>query len=136
MLKKAMAAAAVAASVVGMSAAVAPQALAIGNDTGTTALSGSDAQEAFGNSTTGGSMSPQVTLVQSSLNKLCVGLPAKANAQSILAAVNVGAQDIPVLSAPQNQQCAENSSQAKDDEPLSHVVDDVSVLAGNGINNG
>ncbi|MFJ9863363.1 rodlin [Streptomyces sp. NPDC101165] len=136
MLKKAMAAAAVAASVVGMSAAMAPQALAIGNDTGTTALSGNEAQEAFGNSTTGGNMSPQATLVQSSLNKLCVGLPAKVNAQSILAAVNVGAQDIPVLSAPQNQQCAENSTQAKGDEPLSHVVDDVSVLAGNGTGNG
>ena len=43
MLKKAMAAAAVAASVIGVSAAVAPQALAIGNDTGTTALSGNEA---------------------------------------------------------------------------------------------
>ncbi|MFE1315424.1 rodlin [Streptomyces sp. NPDC058755] len=136
MLKKAMAAAAVAASVIGVSAAVAPQALAIGNDTGTTAQSGNQAQEAFGNSTTAGNMSPQATLVQSSLNKLCVGLPAKANAQSILAAVNVGVQDIPVLSAPQNQQCAENSTQAKDDEPLSHIADDIAVLAGNGTGNG
>ncbi|MGW2743782.1 rodlin [Streptomyces sp. NPDC001450] len=136
MLKKAMAAAAVAASVVGVSAAVAPQALAIGNDTGTTALSGNNAVQSFGNSATGGNMSPQLSLVQSSLNKLCVGLPAKANAQSILAAVNVGVQDIPVLSAAQNQQCAENSTQAKGDEPLSHLVDDVSVLSANGTGNG
>ncbi|MEU2228309.1 rodlin [Streptomyces sp. NPDC018347] len=132
MLKKAMAAAAVAASVLGVSAAAAPQALAIGNDRGTTSLSGNDAAESFGNSVTRGAMSPQATLVQSSLNKLCVGLPAKADVQNVLALVNVGVQDIPVLSSPQTQQCAENSTQAKDDEPLSHVADDISVLAGNG----
>ncbi|MYW41926.1 RdlA protein, partial [Streptomyces sp. SID486] len=127
MLKKAMAAAAVAASFVGVSAAAAPQALAIGNDHGTTSLSGNGATDAFGNSVTRGDMSPQATLVQSSLNKLCVGLPAKANVQSVLALVNVGiAQDVPILSAPQNQQCAENSTQAKDDEPLSHILDDIS----------
>ncbi|MFD4791837.1 rodlin [Streptomyces sp. NPDC058459] len=135
MLKKAMAAAAVAASFVGVSAAAAPQALAIGNDTGTTSFSGNGASEAFGNNVTGGNLSPQATLVQGSLNKLCVGLPAKANIQSVLALVNVGIQDIPVLSSPQNQQCAENSTQAKNDEPLSHLVDDVSVLAGNGVAN-
>ncbi|MFF7964514.1 rodlin [Streptomyces sp. NPDC007903] len=135
MLKKAMAAAAVAASIVGVSAAAAPQALAIGNDTGTTSFSGNGATEAFGNNVTNGDLSPQATLVQSSLNKLCVGLPVKANVQSVLALVNVGVQDIPVLSSPQNQQCAENSTQAKNDEPLSHLVDDVSVLAGNGVGN-
>ncbi|WP_405555631.1 rodlin [Streptomyces sp. NBC_01171] len=135
MLKKAMAAAAVAASVMGVSAAAAPQALAIGNDTGTTSFSGNGATEAFGNNVTNGDLSPQATLVQSSLNKLCVGLPVKANVQSVLALVNVGVQDIPVLSSPQNQQCAENSTQAKNDEPLSHLVDDVSVLAGNGVGN-
>ncbi|GHF24659.1 RdlA protein [Streptomyces griseoluteus] len=135
MLKKAMAAAAVAASFVGVSAAAAPQALAIGNDTGTTSFSGNGATEAIGNNVTNGDLSPQATLVQSSVNKLCVGLPAKANLQSVLAAINVGVQDIPVLSSPQNQQCAENSTQAKNDEPLSHLVDDVSVLAGNGVAN-
>ncbi|WP_018545020.1 rodlin [Streptomyces sp. LaPpAH-108] len=135
MLKKAMAAAAVAASFIGVSAAAAPQALAIGNDTGTTSLSGNGASEAFGNNVTGGNLSPQATLVQSSLNKLCVGLPVKADVQSVLALVNVGVQDVPVLSSPQNQQCAENSTQAKNDEPLSHLVDDVSVLAGNGVGN-
>ncbi|RZU37375.1 hypothetical protein EV284_2541 [Streptomyces sp. BK022] len=135
MLKKAMAAAAVAASFVGVSAAAAPQALAIGNDTGTTSFSGNGATEAFGNNVTNGDLSPQATLVQSSVNKLCVGLPVKANVQSVLALINVGVQDIPVLSSPQNQQCAENSTQAKNDEPLSHLVDDVSVLAGNGVAN-
>ncbi|MYV40127.1 RdlA protein, partial [Streptomyces sp. SID1328] len=105
MLKKAMAAAAVAASFVGVSAAAAPQALAIGNDTGTTSFSGNGATEAFGNNVTNGDLSPQATLVQSSVNKLCVGLPVKANVQSVLALINVGVQDIPVLSSPQNQQC-------------------------------
>ncbi|WP_432133104.1 MULTISPECIES: rodlin [unclassified Streptomyces] len=136
MLKKAMAAAAVAASVLGASAAAAPQALAIGDDSGTTSASGNGAHSAFGNSATKGDMSPQATLVQGSLNKLCVGLPVKANVQSVLALVNGGVQDIPVLSAPQNQQCAENSTQAKGDEPLSHILDDISALSGNGVANG
>ncbi|MFJ8791358.1 rodlin [Streptomyces sp. NPDC102462] len=135
MLKKAMAVAAVAASVVGASAALAPQALAIGNDTGTTSASGVGAQEAFGNQVTGGDLSPQTTLVQSSLNKLCVGLPAKANVGSVVGAVPVAVQDVPVLSSPQNQQCVENSTQAKGDEPLSHILDDISALSGNGTGN-
>ncbi|MEU1306517.1 rodlin [Streptomyces shenzhenensis] len=135
MLKKAMAVAAVAASVVGASAALAPQALAIGNDSGTTSASGDGAREAFGNQVTGGDLSPQATLVQGSLNKLCVGLPAKANAGSVVGAVPVAVQDVPVLSAPQNQQCAENSTQGKGDEPLSHLVDGVSALSGNGVGN-
>jgi hypothetical protein len=41
-------------------------------------------------------------------------------------------QDVPVLSAPQNQQCTENSTQAKGDEPLSHIADNIPVLSGNG----
>ncbi|MEU1519774.1 rodlin [Streptomyces sp. NPDC005811] len=135
MLKKAMAVAAVAASVVGVSAAVAPQALAIGDDAGTTSASGNGAREAFGNSVTKGDMSPQATLVQSSLNKLCIGLPAKLNAGGIGLA-GIATQDIPVLSAAQNQQCAENSTQAKGDEPASHILDDISALSGNGVQNG
>ncbi|MFF0224351.1 rodlin [Streptomyces sp. NPDC004629] len=135
MLKKAMAVAAVAASVVGASAALAPQALALGNDNGTTSASGTGAQEAFGNQVTGGHLSPQATLVQGSLNKLCVGLPAKANAGSVVGAVPVAVQDVPILSSPQNQQCVENSTQAKGDEPLSHILDDISALSGNGTGN-
>ncbi|MGY0025045.1 rodlin [Streptomyces sp. cg35] len=136
MLKKAMAAAAVAVSVVGVSAAAAPQALAIGDDTGTTSASGNGAEQAFGNSVTEGDMSPQLGLVQGSLNKPCIGLPAKANAGSLVGVVPVSVQDIPVLSAPQNQQCVENSTQAKGDEPLSHILNDIPVLAGNGVQNG
>ncbi|MEU1167543.1 rodlin [Streptomyces sp. NPDC005921] len=135
MLKKAMAAAAVAASVVGVSAAAAPQALATGNDHGTTSASGNGAHEAFGNAVTKGNMSPQATLVGGSLNKLCLGVPVKANLGSLLGAVPITVQDVNVLSSPQNQQCAENSTQAKGDEPLSHILDDISALSANGVGN-
>jgi hypothetical protein len=130
-----MAAAAVAASVVGVSATAAPQALALGDDTGTTSTNGNTSTQQYGNSATYGAMSPQMALIQGSLNKPCVGLPAKVNAGSIVGVVPVTAQDIPVLSAPQNQQCTENSSQVKGDEPLSHILDQIPVLSGNGTNN-
>ncbi|MGY0025044.1 rodlin [Streptomyces sp. YJ-C3] len=135
MMKKAVAAAAVTASLVSIAAAAAPQALAVGNDGGTTSESGNNAQQAYGNSATYGNMSPQMALIQGSLNKPCVGLPAKANLGSLVGVVPVSVQDIPVLSAPQNQQCVENSTQAKGDEPLSHVLDDIPVLSGNGAGN-
>ncbi|WP_043669528.1 rodlin [Streptomyces xylophagus] len=134
MLKKAMAATAVAASVVGVSATAAPQALAIGNDNGVTTTDGNGAQQIYGNSKSAGDMSPQLGLAQGDLNKLCLGVPVKVNAASIvgvLVPVTV-LQDVPVLSAPQNQQCAENSTQAKGDEPLSHIADNIPVLSGNG----
>ncbi|WP_330339874.1 rodlin [Streptomyces sp. NBC_00557] len=134
-MKKLWATAAVAASVAGIAAAATPQALATGNDTGTTSASGTGASQAFGNSATFGTMSPQFSLVQGSLNKPCLGLPAKADAGSLVGVVPVTVQDIPVLSAPQTQQCTENSTQAKGDEPLSHILDDISALSGNGTNN-
>ncbi|MBE8469689.1 rodlin [Streptomyces justiciae] len=131
MIKKVLASAAVAASVVG----VASPAMAIGND-GTTSASGNGAHQSFGNSATYGNMSPQMALIQGSFNKPCIGLPAKANLQGLLGIAAVGVlQDVPILSAPQNQQCVENSTQAKGDEPLSHILDDISVLAGNGKDN-
>ncbi|MER7816877.1 MULTISPECIES: rodlin [unclassified Streptomyces] len=136
MIKKVMAAAAVTASVIGASAAAAPQALAIGDDTGTTSASGVGASQVFGNSATYGAQSPQLALVQGSLNKPCIGLPAKANAGSLVGLVPVGVQDLNVLSSPQSQQCTENSTQAKGDEALSHILSDIPVLSGNGEGNG
>ncbi|WP_405658575.1 rodlin [Streptomyces sp. RK9] len=136
MLKKAMAAAAVAVSVVGISATAAPAAMAIGDDSGTQSASGNGAKQAFGNSATKGDMSPQLSLVQGSLNKPCVGLPIKGNVGALVGLVPVAVQDIPILSAPQNQQCTENSTQAKGDEPLSHILSDIPVLSGNGAHNG
>ncbi|WP_369146177.1 rodlin [Streptomyces sp. R44] len=136
MIKKIMAAAAVTASVVGASAAMASPALAIADDGGTTSLSGNGAHQEFGNSKTHGDKSPQFSAVQGSLNKLCLGVPVKGNLGSIVGAVPITVQDVNVLSSPQNQQCAENSTQAKGDEPLSHLVEDIPVLSGNGAFNG
>ncbi|CAM5351840.1 rodlin [Streptomyces atroolivaceus] len=133
MIKKVLATGAVAASILGLSAT---SAMAIGNDTGTTSINGNGAESEFGNSETEGHQSPQLSLVQGSLNKPCIALPVKANAGAligILAAVAV--QDINVLSNPQNQQCADNSTQAKGDEPLSHILSDIPVLSGNGAGN-
>ncbi|MGI5402589.1 rodlin [Streptomyces sp. CA-135486] len=134
MFKKVMATAAITLSVAAAGAAMAPQAMAIGDDEGMTTQSGNDASQSFGNSETYGDMSPQIGLVQGSLNKPCVGLPAKANLGSLVGVVPVGVQDIPVLSAPQTQQCSENSTQAKGDEPLSHVLSNIPVLSANGSN--
>ncbi|MFR9798290.1 rodlin [Streptomyces sp. MS06] len=134
-MKKLWATAAVAASVAGIAGTAAPQALAIGDDTGTTSASGNGASQEFGNSMTMGDMSPQLSLVQGSLNKPCIGLPAKLNTASLVGATPIGVQDVPILSAPQNQQCVENSTQAKGDEPLSHILDDISALSGNGAAN-
>ncbi|WP_042803547.1 rodlin [Streptomyces sp. C] len=128
MLKKIMAAAAVTAAAVGAGAA---PAMAIGNDNGINTVNGNGAQQIYGNQKTTGDMSPQLGLVQGTLNKPCIGLPAKVNAQSILALLNIGVQDINVLSNPQNQQCTENSTQAKGDEPLSHILSNIPVLSGN-----
>ncbi|MEV6764210.1 rodlin [Streptomyces sp. NPDC051105] len=135
MIKKVLAVAAVAASVAGATAVAASPALATGNDHGTTSASGNGASQAFGNSATYGSMSPQLALIQGSFNKPCIGLPVKGNVQGLVGAVPINVQDINVLSSPQNQQCVENSTQAKGDEPLSHILDDIAVLAANGTGN-
>lgn len=130
MFKKIVASSAVAASALGLGVALAPQAMAVNNDT-TGAVNGNGASQFYGNMKTEGPMSPQMALVQGSLNKPCIGLPAKVNVGSLLGLIPI--TDVPILSGgPQNQQCVENSSQNKGDEPLSHVVDDLAVLAGNG----
>ncbi|MEU8774732.1 rodlin [Streptomyces sp. NPDC048606] len=131
MFKKIMTAAAVSAVAVGAGAAVATPAMAIGNDNGVNTVNGNGAVQAYGNQTTHGDLSPQLGLVQGTLNKPCIGLPAKVNAQSLVALLNIGVQDINVLSNPQNQQCTENSTQAKGDEPLSHILSNIPVLSGN-----
>ncbi|MFE7748499.1 rodlin [Streptomyces sp. NPDC057428] len=134
-MKKMMAGAAVAVSLIGLSAAAAPSAMAIGDDHGTTTVNGNGAESKFGNSATKGDQSPQLSLVQGSLNKPCIALPVKANIGSLVGAIPIAVQDINVLSNPQNQQCADNSTQAKGDEPLSHILNDIPVLSGNGAGN-
>ncbi|MFE6845930.1 rodlin [Streptomyces sp. NPDC057686] len=131
MIKKMMATAAAAASVVGIGAAMAPQAMAIGNDNGINTVNGNGASQIYGNQATYGTMSPQMALIQGSFNKPCIALPAKANVQGLLGAVPINVSDINVLSNPQNQQCTENSTQAKGDEALSHILDNIPILSGN-----
>ncbi|MFC9242664.1 rodlin [Streptomyces sp. NPDC057136] len=132
MIKKVLATGAVAASVLGLSAT---QAMAIGDDGGTTSVNGDGASQAFGNAETHGDWSPQFGLVQGSLNKPCVGLPLKGNAGSLIGFIPISVQDVNVLSSPQNQQCTENSTQAKGDEALAHILDGIPVLSGNGTDN-
>jgi len=135
MIKKMLAGAALAASVVAVGVSAAP-AMALGDDSGTTTVNGNGSEQNYGNTHTGGTQSPQIGLIQGTLNKPCVGLPVKANVGSLVGLVPITAQDINVLSSPQNQQCAENSTQAKGDEPLSHILSNIPVLSGNGAANG
>ncbi|MFJ9646765.1 rodlin [Streptomyces sp. NPDC004244] len=131
MLKKIMTAAAVTAAAVGAGAVLAAPAMAIGNDNGVNTVNGNGSQQIYGNQKTAGDMSPQLSLVQGTLNKPCIGLPAKVNLQNVLAALQIGVQDVNLLSNPMNQQCTENSTQAKGDEALSHILDNIPILSGN-----
>ncbi|MEV7377013.1 rodlin [Streptomyces lydicus] len=133
-MNKMIAGVAVAASLVGISAAAAPQAMAIGDQEGTRTVNGNGAKSVFGNSVTHGKLSTQLGLVQGSLNEPCLAL-GKLDVQALLGWLPIAVQDINVLSNPQNQQCVVNSTQAKGDEPLSHIIDDIPILSGNGVGN-
>jgi hypothetical protein len=98
-------------------------------------VNGNGSSQSYGNTTTGGSLSPQIGLVQGSLNKPCVGLPVDANIGSLIGVVPITVQDVNALTSPQNQQCTENSTQSQGDEPLSHILDDLPILSGNGTAN-
>jgi hypothetical protein len=127
-IKKVFASAAIAASVIGASAATAPQAMAIGDDSGPAVANGNGAAQYFGNSATYGNMSPQMALIQGSFNKPCLALE-----DINVPIVNiVSLQDVPILSDDMNQQCAENSTQTKRDGALAHLLEDVSILSANG----
>ncbi|CAL9456978.1 Rodlin protein RdlB [Streptomyces sp. enrichment culture] len=128
MIKKVIATAAIAASVVGASAAAAPQAMALGDDSGPNSVNGNGAMQSFGNSSTYGNMSPQMALIQGSFNKPCIAL----NDINVPVVNLIPIQDLPILSDDMNQQCVENSTQAKRDGALAHLLEDVSVLSYNG----
>ncbi|GHD51537.1 rodlin [Streptomyces galbus] len=128
MLKKAMVAAAAAVSVIGMSAAVAPQALAIGDDSGPSVANGNGASTSFGNSATKGDMSPQLSLVEGTLNKPCLALEDIQVPIINIVPIN----DVPILSDDLDQQCSDNSTNGKRDGALSHILEDLSVLSANG----
>ncbi|GAA3071054.1 RdlA protein [Streptomyces glomeratus] len=97
MLKQAMAMAAVVASVVGATAAAAPQALALGDDGRTTSTGSPTVSGPIGDQATGSGTSPQSSLVQTSLNRLGTGLPAQTGTGSVLPAVPDAAQAAPLL---------------------------------------
>ena len=128
MIKKVVAYAAIAASVMGASAAAAPQAMAIGDDSGPVSANGNGASQYFGNSMTTGNMSPQMALIQGSFNKPCIAVSDIR--VSVIGLVPI--QDLNVLGDDMNQQCAENSTQAKRDGALAHLLEDVSILSSNG----
>ncbi|MFF4096971.1 rodlin [Streptomyces sp. NPDC001834] len=135
-MKKMMAGAAVAVSLMGLSAAVAPAAVAVGNDEGTTSVGGNGATDAFGNAVPRGDWSRQTQLAQGSLNNLCLGVPVKADAGSLAGVpVPVAAHGVDALSSPQDQQCIGNSTEGKGDEPLSQTPSNIPLLAGNGVAN-
>ncbi|GGZ17772.1 rodlin [Streptomyces poonensis] len=124
MIKKVMATAALAASVVGASAAAAPQAMAVDYDMGPASGSGNAAMQAFGNSSTYGNMSPQIALIQGSFNKPCI------------AVTDVGVlQDLPLLASDDDMSCTENSTSAHRDGALSNALSDLGILAYEAENN-
>ncbi|MBB5119944.1 rodlin [Streptomyces eurocidicus] len=126
MIKKVLATTALVASAAGVSTA---PAMAVGNSDDVANANG--AHQEYGNTYTGGYMSPQMGLINGSLNKPCIGI-GKLGAQSLLALLNVGLQDIPILSSQQQQTCTENSTIHDGDDPLSHILDEVPLISGNG----
>ncbi|GCD37189.1 MULTISPECIES: rodlin [Streptomyces] len=132
MINKALATVATAASIVGIAAATAPEASAVGDHRKVTTVNGNGAAQTYGNFSTMGNMSPQFALIQGSFNKPCIAVPID-NVQNVVGLVNVGVQDL--LSSDQKQQCVENSTQVQGDGPLSHLIDKLPVLSVNGTNN-
>ncbi|WP_424892949.1 rodlin [Streptomyces sp. XH2] len=126
MIKKVVATTALVASAAGVSAT---PAMAVGD--GQDVANANGAGQMYGNTWTGGYMSPQMGLINGSLNKPCIGI-GKLGAQSLLALINIGLQDIPILSSQQQQSCTENSTISDGDDPLSHILDEIPIISGNG----
>ncbi|MCK8677906.1 rodlin [Streptomyces lichenis] len=118
MIEKVLATAGVAAAVLG---AAAPMASAVG-DGDIDTQNNNFATQSYGNTVTGGALSPQTGLVQGSLNKPCVGVPVNGDIQNILL-INIGIQDL--VNDQQDQQCAEGSTAVKGDSALSHLVENL-----------
>ncbi|MFD5319299.1 rodlin [Streptomyces sp. NPDC127098] len=134
MLKKTLATAAVAATAAGVAGMAAAPAMAISNDEGPTTISGNGNFDATGNTTTSGVLSPNLGLVNSTLNEVCVPIN-QLDVQNVVnvLAIPIGVQD--VLTSKNDQNCTENSVQIDGDDPLSHLLDDLAVLSGNGVAN-
>ncbi|MEV4921744.1 rodlin [Streptomyces roseoverticillatus] len=126
MIKKVVATTALVASAAGVSAT---PAMAIGDHHDVANANG--AGQMYGNTWTGGYMSPQMGLINGSLNKPCIGI-GKLGAQGLVGAVPINLQDIPILSSQQQQSCTENSTINDGDDPLSHILDEIPIISGNG----
>ncbi|MEU3778136.1 hypothetical protein AB0F11_34055 [Streptomyces sp. NPDC032472] len=61
----------------------------------------------------------------------CVGI-GKLGTQSVLSLLNIGLQDLPIITSQQEQQCPDNSAVNAGDEPLSHILDGTPVTSGTG----
>ncbi|MBT2384044.1 rodlin [Streptomyces sp. ISL-11] len=130
MLKKAFATAALTASAVGT---LAGPALAIGDDEAV--ANGNASRTGYGNTKTGGKESPQMSLIQGTLNKPCIGI-GKIGIQSLIALINIGVQDVPILTSQQQQTCTDNSTIQDGDDPLSHILSEIPIASANGSGNG
>jgi hypothetical protein len=128
-IRTALAACGLAAAVV---AGTAGAAVAAPTDSPVTTVNGNGSSESLGNTTTGGNLSPQIGLVQGSLNKPCLALAGHADVGSLIGVIPVTVQDVHLLDSPQNQQCTQNSSQIQGDGPLSHILSGDALLSGNG----
>ncbi|MFF4409922.1 rodlin [Streptoverticillium reticulum] len=126
MLRKVLATAALTASAAGVMAA---PAVASGG------TQGHDAKSEFGSTQAGGKDSPTLSILQGALNDPCVAI-GRLNADSLLLILNIGIQDVPVLSAQHQSQCTENSIIQDGDDQLSHLLDRIPVVSGNGSGNG
>lgn len=122
MLRKVLATAALTASAAGVMAA---PAVASGS------TSGHDAKSEYGSTESGGKESPTMTALQGTLNDPCIGLSG-LGLQSLLVGLDVGIQDVPVLTSQQQSQCTQNSTIQDGDDPLSHLLDRIPVVSGNG----
>ncbi|MFJ9617826.1 rodlin [Streptomyces noursei] len=81
-----------------------------------------------------GTGSSQMTLIQGTLNKPCIAI-GKLGLQSVIGLINIGVQDVPILTSQQQQQCTDNST-INGDDALSHILDEIPILSGNGSANG
>ncbi|WP_137993681.1 rodlin [Streptomyces vilmorinianum] len=126
MIKKVLATAAVAASVVGMSAATAS---AAGDDGNSSNVIGNTSKQSIGSNHTGGYMSPNFGLING-------GVLHCFDIQKLQAQVPVGVIAVPVAvqdvlgNDMSNQTCTQNSTQQTGDDPLANVLSE--VLSGNG----
>ncbi|MEU2115503.1 rodlin [Streptomyces sp. NPDC016459] len=123
MIKKVLATAAVAASVVGMSAATASAAADDGNGAN---IIGNKSQQTIGSTSTGGYMSPNFGLINGGVLH-CFDVQDITAQVPIVNVVAVNVDD--VLSPKQNMTCTQNSIQQQQNNPLSDLVD---LLADNG----